>query len=109
MAGAGAAFDGGGGQTVDAEAMARRQEIAAATDRINALSDQFDAALDAKRRQIEDAEAIAHAGAIAATDGLDAVFIGPVDLTFDGDTIYTISHSPDKKSWNSTDFDKRVR
>ena len=31
--------------------------------------------------QIEDAEAIEHAGAIAATPGLDAVFIGPVDLS----------------------------
>lgn len=31
--------------------------------------------------QIEDAEAIAFTGAIASTSGLDAIFIGPVDLS----------------------------
>lgn len=31
--------------------------------------------------QIEDAEAIPHAHAIASTDGLDGLFIGPVDLS----------------------------
>jgi 4-hydroxy-2-oxoheptanedioate aldolase len=31
--------------------------------------------------QIEDAEAVAHAGEIAAIDGIDGIFIGTVDLS----------------------------
>jgi 2-dehydro-3-deoxyglucarate aldolase/4-hydroxy-2-oxoheptanedioate aldolase len=33
--------------------------------------------------QIESAEAVANAPAIAAVDGVDALFVGPADLTFD--------------------------
>lgn len=55
-------------EAVDAEALARRQEITAAADRLAALSTQFDAALAAKRREIEDAER----RIAALTENLDA-------------------------------------